>query len=78
MKNFITNAEKKKAINALTTEELKAIKGIIEELKNFTKTPTITEKGYRALNNSFRQLEIFKESYTTRFIMLLKQGNLLT
>ena len=77
MKDFISNPERKKAINALTTEEQKTVKAVMEELKLFIKKPAITEAGYQSLNNSFRQLDIFRENYTNRYIRLLKQGNII-
>ena len=78
MKNFISNPEKKKALNSLTIDEQKALKSVIEELQTFLKKPLINDIGYKTINNSFRQLEMYKENYTERYIRLLKQGHSIT
>ena len=57
--------------------DIENLKETSKQLEEFTKSPEISEKGLRQLDNTLGILEAFRKSYSWRIIRLLKQGNML-
>ena len=67
----------KNRVGKLSETELTTLKSIVNNITTIQKKPIVSEDGLRLLENSFSELEIFKNNYTWRVIRLLKQNHMI-
>jgi|ETNvirnome_2_130_1030620.scaffolds.fasta_scaffold14294_4 hypothetical protein len=61
----------------LNTSELEDIKWLYTEIGSFLKTDVVSQEGVIKLENMLNSFNNFRQTYTSRVLNLMKQGNIL-
>tara|TARA_Y100001951_G_C11140407_1_gene183330 strand:+ start:219 stop:446 length:228 start_codon:yes stop_codon:yes gene_type:complete len=72
-----TSHDIKKKATAISEQDQKILRTIIEEIKFLLETPKINEDTLLKINNILSSLNSLKENYTSSIIRALKQNHML-
>ena len=61
----------------LNSSELEDIKWLYTEIGSFLKTDVVSQEGVIKLENMLNSFNNFRQTYTSRVLNLMKQGNIL-
>lgn len=67
--------EKVASLGAITENEQNKIKDLISLLSNIKEREELTEDILKDIYNIYSEINLIKESWTNRYIRLLKQGH---
>lgn len=70
-----TTKEKKASLGAITENEQIKVKDLITLLSSIKDRSELTEETLKDIYNIYSEISLIKESWTNRYIRLLKQGN---